>query len=122
MKKYRSTPPASKGMTRKEALAVLYRMHKQWIADQTMEQFDASAVLRSDIFDAFSVITSMILGSRHIGQFTIPCKVCYQRYAEQIVYQQGETISTWCCTPCRDRLREEGQLVEAQESSSEVHP
>jgi len=120
MKKQRSTSTTSKRMTRKQALAVLFRMRSQWIEDQTMQQFDATAPLRHESFDALDVLTKLVFAPRQLGQFTIPCKVCYQRYAEQIVYQQGETISTWCCTPCRDCLREEGKLVEAPEASSEV--
>jgi len=122
MKKHRSTSPTSKRMTRKAALAELFQLRTDWYLALSHAQFEAAFEQRNRTSEALRVVTRMVLGPRRPGQFTLPCAVCYGRYAEEIVYEQGKTLSTWCCTSCRDRLREEGKLHESVTQEQETNP
>src|ERR1700730_4126707 len=104
----RALPTAPTRMTRKEALAVLCQLREMWIVALPYEQFLALGGRRRETSEALRTVARIVLGTPTYSQFSLPCTVCYQAWTDHIAYEREKSTSTWCCTPCRDRLRREG--------------
>lgn len=112
-----------KAMTRKEALAVLMQVQNQWLCNLSSEnhqQAESSSFL-DKVYEAMRVLTVTVHGTPKSHQYGLLCEVCLLRYTEHFVQEQEKTIETWCCTPCRDRLHNEGKLIEKPSTSDEVN-
>lgn len=99
-------------MTRKEAIKALYALKNAYVEIVPYEQYQQEEAFRSTVNDALALLTHMIYGKRCLGQYTMPCRCCWKRYAEDFVYEQGKAWLTWCCFSCRDTLQAEGKLGE----------
>jgi hypothetical protein len=117
-----STPATAKRMTRKAALKELFLLHREWYHLLSSEQFEAAFAQRERVSEALRVLTRAVLGPHDpCAEFSLPCECCYEHYTRHFVHEPGKVVSTWCCTPCRDRLRAEGKLVAAsKEAAREV--
>ena len=102
-------------MTRKAALAAMYRMHDAYLtALISTHQFDQQEALRKESMQALAVLTQLVHGKPQGMQHTFLCDVCLQRRSEHVVHEHGKKISTWCCTPCRNHLQAQGQVEQVQ--------
>src|SRR5215469_4745339 len=69
-------------MTRKQALAALYRLRGAYLAlvcGQDHATFEASRAVREESFDALLVLVDAIHGQRKPGEDLFLCEVCHLR-------------------------------------------
>ena len=116
----KTTPKDTKDptMTRKEALAVLYKL---WAAED-WHMYDARAseevkALRGSVRTAFSVLRTAIHGEKPPDAVSL-CSICYLRYvptASPFVYLKHDHLGIPStpqnvCAECIERLKAEGKI------------
>jgi hypothetical protein len=102
-------------MTRKEALALVYKFYDRLgfhLYDQQATPEDV--VLRDQIWTALQGLQRSIHGEAPCGITNSLCQICYLCYvpiANPFVYLKGEPFSQkGICTECLERLKAEGKI------------
>lgn len=104
----------NKSMTRKEALAVLHKVHNAvgWhLCDP--DASEECKVLAKSVHTAFRVLDEALHGDP-IKYSSDLCVVCYLRpgLRDQYVYLKSKAhISQPCCAPCLEQLQQEQQII-----------
>jgi hypothetical protein len=92
-------------MTRKQALAALYRLRNTYldlVYQQDHVTFEASRAMRDESFDALLVLVDAIHGTCKPGETLFLCQVCHLRRGHWRA-RGGERTSDllWICAPCQ---------------------
>jgi hypothetical protein len=113
------TASNKKPITRKAALGIVHQFFMDYAyvppAYETPEQREQRYALRQRAWDAFDVLARAIHGPCDVTQYGNLCDICHIRYSQHFPQVKVEVIKhrlVFCCTPCLEQLRAEGQLYE----------
>jgi len=118
-------------MTRKEALAVLYRLEKTYtrtvielvthLHTNTMDTPEHDA-FRRQVRQALEVFTTAVHGPCPVGALSL-CERCLLHYAPLVAWYHDERRwlhSCRCCQACYTRLQQERTLLTDEEVDKEL--
>ena len=90
-------------MTRKQALAALYRLRTTYldlVCQQDHVTFEASRAMRDESFDALLVLVDAIHGTCKPGETLFLCEVCHLRRGDLRASERTSDL-LWICAPCQ---------------------
>jgi hypothetical protein len=102
-------------MTRKEALAILYKV-KDAARTSLYSPYanEEMKLLGTQVYDALKVLTAIVHGKAKTTETGHLCEVCYLRYVpfnNPFVYLRDDpTVTKDLCGECLERLKAEGKI------------